>query len=270
MSTSSRGGCAGARSTRRSAWRRRRSGCAASRCRSSSTLRSGSSNQEAVRALVATMLPAAHGLGGPPTSDAGRLDLRAFEATLRALDELDGVAGARRQRSTPRTSCTRSSVRWSAVGRPGSRAAWRCSTCCALARGTTRSSSCSAWTRARFLGAPARRASSTTTLGVRSRSGRAAPASPRPDPVAADRYLFYTACTRATRRLYLVREAATDDGSPREPSPFWEDVRALFSTEDVARWTRRRQLSEATWPMDRAPTERERLRATAALAGGGS
>ena len=96
----------------------------------------------------------------------------------------------------------------------------------------------------------------------RSRRARVA----RPDPVAADRYLFYTACTRATRRLYLVREAATDDGSPREPSPFWEDVRALFSTDDVARWTRRRQLSEATWPMDRAPTERERLRATAALA----
>ncbi len=34
-STSSKDGCAGAPSTRRSAWRRRRSGCAASRCRSS-------------------------------------------------------------------------------------------------------------------------------------------------------------------------------------------------------------------------------------------
>src|SRR5439155_6527588 len=33
----------------------------------------------------------------------------------------------------------------------------------------------------------------------------------RPDHVARDRYLFYTACTRPSRRLYLVREAATDE-----------------------------------------------------------
>ena len=48
----------------------------------------------------------------------------------------------------------------------------------------------------------------------------------RPDSVSRDRYLFYTACTRPLERLYLVREAATDDGSPREPSPFWEEVQA--------------------------------------------
>jgi hypothetical protein len=34
-----------------------------------------------------------------------------------------------------------------------------------------------------------------------------------------------TACTRPTRRLYLVREAASDEGGPREPSPFWDEVR---------------------------------------------
>ena len=50
----------------------------------------------------------------------------------------------------------------------------------------------------------------------------------RPDAVARDRYLFYTACTRAAERLVLVREAASDEGSPREPSPFWEDVMSLF------------------------------------------
>ena len=50
----------------------------------------------------------------------------------------------------------------------------------------------------------------------------------RPDAVARDRYLFYTTCTRATQRLVLVREAAGDEGVPREPSPFWEDVRSLF------------------------------------------
>ncbi len=88
----------------------------------------------------------------------------------------------------------------------------------------------------------------------------------QPDPVARDRYLFYTACTRAIRRLYLVREAATDEGSPRDPSPFWDEARALFAPEDVARWTVRRPLSALTWPLERAPSERERLRALAALA----
>ena len=85
----------------------------------------------------------------------------------------------------------------------------------------------------------------------------------RPDQVARDRYLFYTACTRASRRLYLVREAATDEGSPREPSPFWDEVQAVFPKDDVARWTRRRPLSALTWPLEDAPTERERLRAVA-------
>src|SRR5205807_1737779 len=95
---------------------------------------------------------------------------------------------------------------------------------------------------------------------------RVGPSLQRTDPVARDRYLFYTACTRATSRLYLVREAATDEGTPREPSPFWEEARAVFEPEDVARWTRRRPLSQLTWPLESAPTKRERLRATAALA----
>ena len=88
----------------------------------------------------------------------------------------------------------------------------------------------------------------------------------RPDAVERERYLFYTACTRATRRLTLVREAATDEGSPREPSPFWDEVVALFDDEDVRRWTRRRPLSQLTWELEGAPTERERLRALALLA----
>ena len=88
----------------------------------------------------------------------------------------------------------------------------------------------------------------------------------RPDQVSRDRYLFYTACARATRRLYLVREAAGDEGSPREPSPFWEEVAAAFDPDDVARWTRRRALSELTWTLEDAPSERERLRALALLA----
>ena len=88
----------------------------------------------------------------------------------------------------------------------------------------------------------------------------------KPDQVARDRYLFYTACTRATRRLYLVREAASDEGTPREPSPFWDEVVRLFPADDVRRATTRRPLSALTWPIDEAPTARERLRALAALA----
>src|SRR5204862_6323860 len=108
----------------------------------------------------------------------------------------------------------------------------------------------------RFLDEEARR-----DLEERLRHSRLA----KPDPVARDRYLFYTACTRATRRLYLVREASTDEGSPREPSPFWDEVRGLFPEDEVRRATSRRALSALTWPVEQAPTERERLRAVAAL-----
>ena len=84
--------------------------------------------------------------------------------------------------------------------------------------------------------------------------------------MSRDRYLFYTACTRPLERLYLVREAATDDGNPREPSPFWDEVQSAFDPDDVRRWTRRRPLSALTWSLDDAPTDRERLRALAELA----
>src|SRR4029079_13287105 len=90
-----------------------------------------------------------------------------------------------------------------------------------------------------------------------------------PDTVSRDRYLFYPACTRAVDRLYLVREAATDDGSPREASPFWHEVAALFDAEEGARATTRRRLSQLTWALELAPTERERVRAIARLAADG-
>jgi RecB family exonuclease len=87
----------------------------------------------------------------------------------------------------------------------------------------------------------------------------------RPDPVSRDRYLFYTACTRPTRRLYLVREAASDDGAPRDPSPFWDEVAAVFDADDVVHHTHRRALSQLTWLLDAAPSDRERMRALAQL-----
>ena len=88
----------------------------------------------------------------------------------------------------------------------------------------------------------------------------------KPDQVARDRYLFYTACTRATRRLYLVREAATDDGTPREPSPFWDEVPACFPPTTCVARRRAGRCRRSRWPIDEAPTARERLRALAALA----
>ena len=63
----------------------------------------------------------------------------------------------------------------------------------------------------------------------------------------------------------LVREAASDDGRPREASPFWNEVRSCFAADEVARFTRARKLAELTWSLDRAPSERERIRATAVL-----
>ena len=88
----------------------------------------------------------------------------------------------------------------------------------------------------------------------------------RPDPLAWERYLFYSVCTRARDRLVLAREAATDDGRPLEPSPFWDDVRVLFSQREIEAATQRRPLSALSWPVERSPTLREQLRSIAAVA----
>ena len=76
-----------------------------------------------------------------------------------------------------------------------------------------------------------------------------------------------TSSTRPARgdeRLTLVREAATDEGSPREPSLVLGRGRRAVRPRRGARATHRRPLSRLTWEL--APTERERLRALALLA----
>src|SRR5919197_1634205 len=84
----------------------------------------------------------------------------------------------------------------------------------------------------------------------------------RADPVEVERHLFTIACTRPWRRLYLARQAATDEGKPLEPSPFWaEVVRALG--DQAAALVRRRGLADVAFPLEAAPTDRERLRALA-------
>ena len=224
-------------------------------------LRSASSPLDAVAGLAAFMLRAAYGLESPPVGELSRQDIRAHEAVMRLVEELRGWSELEGSLSTEEVfaAVERAEVRRSSTGEAGRIAVLD------LLRARTRrfeivfllgleeGSLPRRGHESPFLGDDARR-----DLDERSRARLT-----RPDQVARDRYLFYTACTRASTRLYLVREAATDEGSPREPSPFWDEVQAVFPKDDVDRWTRRRPLSALTWPLEEAPTDRERLRAVA-------
>jgi ATP-dependent helicase/DNAse subunit B len=218
---------------------------------------------EAVRELSGRMLRSAFGVDAPPVGESTRLDLRAHEVLHRLLGELERwreLAGDL-SREDLLAALERQTLRPLRGDEPGRVAV------------------------VDLLRARTRRFDAVFVLGLEEgslpRRGRSSPfldddarralddrgaRLQRPDPVSRDRYLFYTACTRTLDRLYLVREAATDDGSPREPSPFWEEVQALLEPGDARRWTRRRPLSALTWSLDAAPTERERLRALAELA----
>jgi ATP-dependent helicase/DNAse subunit B len=226
-------------------------------------LRAADDPVTAVRELVTRMLRNAHGVDRPPADEASRLDLRAFDALLRLLAELDGwreLAGTL-SREEVLAAIERYTLR-----RQNGDEAGRVAVVDLLRARTRRF-------EATFVlgleeGSLPRRGGGSPFLDddarreLDERGARLA----RPDTVSRDRYLFYTACTRASRRLYLVREAADDDGSPREASPFWHDVQTLFDPEDVRRATTRRPLSALTWPVDEAPTDRERLRGLAELA----
>jgi ATP-dependent helicase/nuclease subunit B len=226
-------------------------------------LREAADPVEAVRALAEQMLRNAYGLERPPADAASRLDLRAYETLRRLLAELEGWRELSGELSYEDvlTAVERAPL----PRRPGDDAG-RVAVV-DLRRARTRRFD-AVFVLGLEEGSLPRRGTSSPFLDEETRRGledRGARLE-RPDPVEVDRYLFYTACTRASQRLYLVREAADDDGSPREASPFWHDVQALFDGEDVRRWTRRRPLSALTWPLEEAPTERERLRALAELA----
>jgi ATP-dependent helicase/nuclease subunit B len=228
-------------------------------------VRSAEDPLAAAKALARAMARAAHGLEAPPTHEAARLDLRAHEAAAKLIAELEGWRdlGGEATREEIVALLGDAPMRLGAAGEAGRVAVLD------LLRARTR----------RFEvvfvvgleeGRLPRRSQSSPFLDEErkaelersSRSGRLL----RTDPVSRDRYLFYTACTRPSRRLYLVREAASDEGSPREPSPFWDETRGFFAADEVERWTRRRPLAALTWPLETAPSERERLRALAALA----
>ncbi len=224
-------------------------------------LRATESLPAAARGLLGSMLRSAHGVAEPPANDVARLDLRAAAAAEAVLDELDDWE----RRGEPLSaddviaSLEASEVRLGSAGEPG-----RVPLLDFLRARTRRF-------RAVFVlgleeGAFPRRERVSAFLDDdrRRELGRRLD---RPDSVSRDRYLFYTACTRASERLYLVREATDEDGSPREASPFWHEATSIFERGDVDAATRRRSLSELTWPLEAAPTERERLRALARLAG---
>ena len=227
-------------------------------------LRSAADALAGVQTIASTMLRNAYGVETPPVGETSRQDLRAHDAVMRLLGELRGwvALGGTLAPDEILAALEHADVRGATAPEPGRVAVLD------LMRARTR--------RFEMLfllgleeGSLPRRGHESPFLGDELRhrldERRGARLAPR-DQVARDRYLFYTACTRATRRLYFVREAATDDGTPREASPFWEEVQALFPADDVKRWTRRRPLSELTWPLEDAPTERERVRALALLA----
>src|SRR5262249_21166657 len=64
--------------------------------------------------------------------------------------------------------------------------------------------------------------------------------------------------------LFLSFRSSDEEGDPQQPSPFLDDVRALFTDE---LWTGRgrRLLAEVTWPPAEAPTPHELRRSRAAL-----
>ena len=210
--------------------------------------------------LLRTMIRNAWGLEAPPTTGDARGDARAYDAAERTLADLTTLALPEGEAVSPEellAALERARVRPAGVGEKGRVAV--------LDYGRARTRVFDVV----FLlgleeGSMPRRDRPTPLLDEELRrelGGRL----DRPDSVARDRYLFYTACTRALQRLVLVREAARDDGVPREPSPFWHDVRALYDPADASRATRRRALSSLTWAIDAAPSERERLRALARI-----
>jgi ATP-dependent helicase/DNAse subunit B len=213
----------------------------------------------ATQALVEVMVRNAWGLDSPPTGGDARGDGRAYRATVGTLDELRALAGGGVDVVAEDVVVALERTRIPPESPESGRVA-----ILDHERARTRTFDV-VFVLGLEEGAFPRRARPSPLLSDDARrelGGRLE----RPDAVARDRYLFYTTCTRAAQRLVLVREAAGDEGTPREPSPFWEDVRSLFDAAEIQRATRRRPLSALTWPLESAPSERERLRALVRLA----
>jgi RecB family exonuclease len=86
---------------------------------------------------------------------------------------------------------------------------------------------------------------------------------PREDSLAAERYLFYAAVSRATARVFLAYRSSDEEGNLALPSPFIADVAELLTPEFGAE-RGRRLLADVVWEAAAAPTPRERERSLAA------
>jgi ATP-dependent helicase/DNAse subunit B len=86
---------------------------------------------------------------------------------------------------------------------------------------------------------------------------------PREDTLALERYLFYSAVSRATEQVVFSYRSSDEEGNLILPSPFIADLVELFG----APWRdrrRRRLLADVTWSAEEAPTAREYARAQVA------
>ena len=83
------------------------------------------------------------------------------------------------------------------------------------------------------------------------------------DALDRERSLFYSAVSRPQDVLFLSWRSSDEEGDPLAPSPFLDDVRALFDDE---LWSTRgtRLLADVTWAPRDAPTPHELRRAYAA------
>ncbi len=85
----------------------------------------------------------------------------------------------------------------------------------------------------------------------------------REDSLERERYLFYSAVSRATETVLLSYRSADEEGNLELPSPFVADVAELM-VGDWRQRRRRRLLADVVWPADRAPTAHELALARAA------
>ena len=85
----------------------------------------------------------------------------------------------------------------------------------------------------------------------------------RADAREEERYLFYVALTRATRRLYLSSRSADSEGQAEARSFLVDDVLDLLEPGAETKLTTRRGLSDTVFEAPGAPSERELARALA-------
>ena len=176
-------------------------------------LRSAESPVEAVRELASSMIRNAYGVEQPPVGEPSRDDLRAHEGCRRVLKDLQG---------------------WERIAAPVSRE----DVLAALERAAVRATGATEAGRVPILDltrARTRRFEHVFVIGLEEGSlPRRAPGRRlflgdderrriggrlrRGDAVARDRYLFYTACTRSTERLYglggCIRRGEPEGGEP--------------------------------------------------------